>query len=101
MDSKKQALLRITNLGRKEHGFEIKLNPNLSNLRRTNTNSKLILKVQQIDGVNGMDGLQFGVAFPLFFWAQKGMSQAARINVDIAQQQSYRNKYSKTGRCAG
>jgi len=40
---------------------------------------------QQIDGIEGMDGIQLGVSFPLFFWAQKGVSQAARIRADIAQ----------------
>ena len=42
---------------------------------------------QQIDGIEGMDGIQLGVSIPLFFWAQKGVSQAAKINADIANQQ--------------
>jgi cobalt-zinc-cadmium resistance protein CzcA len=42
---------------------------------------------QQIDGATGMDGVQVGVSIPLFYWAQKGVTQAAKINTDIVSQQ--------------
>ena len=34
---------------------------------------------QQIEGVGGLDALQFGVGIPLFFWAQQGKMQAAKL----------------------
>lgn len=40
---------------------------------------------QQIDGVRGMSGVQFGVGIPLFFWAQQGEVEAAKIGAQIAQ----------------
>ena len=42
---------------------------------------------QQIDGTQGFDGVQLGVSIPLFFWAQKGVTQAAKINTDIITQE--------------
>jgi len=42
---------------------------------------------QQIEGIEGMEGIQLGVRIPLFFWAQKGVSQAAKINTEIANQE--------------
>ena len=40
---------------------------------------------QQIDGIGGLDGLQFGVGLPLFFWAQHGRMQAAKLETEITQ----------------
>lgn len=34
---------------------------------------------QQIDGTAGLQGLQFGVGIPIFFWAKQGHVQAAKI----------------------
>jgi len=42
---------------------------------------------QQIDGIGGLDGLQFGVGLPLFFWAQHGRMQAAKLETEISQAQ--------------
>jgi len=40
---------------------------------------------QQIEGVKNFTGFQIGVKVPLFFWSQKGRSQAAQKNTEIAQ----------------
>lgn len=40
---------------------------------------------QQIDGVGGMTGMQFGIGIPLFFWTQQGKVQAAKIANSIAE----------------
>jgi cobalt-zinc-cadmium resistance protein CzcA len=40
---------------------------------------------QQIDGVKNFTGFQVGVKVPVFFWAQKGKTQAAKKNSEIAQ----------------
>ncbi len=39
---------------------------------------------QQIEGVKGFSGFQFGVKVPIFFWSQKGKVDAAKMNNDIA-----------------
>lgn len=39
---------------------------------------------QQIEGIGGTQVFQFGVGVPLFFWAQQGRAQAARIGAEIA-----------------
>ncbi|REE80302.1 cobalt-zinc-cadmium resistance protein CzcA [Lutibacter oceani] len=40
---------------------------------------------QQIEGVENFTGFQVGVKVPLFFWSQKGKTQAAKKNTEIAQ----------------
>jgi cobalt-zinc-cadmium resistance protein CzcA len=40
---------------------------------------------QQIEGVKDFTGFQVGVKVPLFFWSQKGKTQAAKKNTEIAQ----------------
>ncbi len=40
---------------------------------------------QQIEGVKNFTGFQVGVKVPLFFWSQKGRSQAAKKNTEIAR----------------
>lgn len=40
---------------------------------------------QQIEGLGGLDGLQFGVGVPIFFWTQMGKVQAAKLGGEIAQ----------------
>lgn len=40
---------------------------------------------QQIEGVGGLQGLQFGVGIPIFFWAQHGRMQAAKLGNDRAE----------------
>jgi cobalt-zinc-cadmium resistance protein CzcA len=40
---------------------------------------------QQIEGVKNFTGFQLGIKIPVFFWSQKGKTQAARKNSDIAQ----------------
>lgn len=40
---------------------------------------------QQIEGVKNFTGFQVGVKVPLFFWSQKGKTQAAKKNSEIAQ----------------
>jgi len=40
---------------------------------------------QQIEGVQNFSGFQVGVKVPLFFWSQKGRTQAAKKNTEIAQ----------------
>ncbi len=40
---------------------------------------------QQIEGIKNFTGFQIGVKIPLFFWSQKGRSQAAKKNTQIAQ----------------
>jgi len=40
---------------------------------------------QQIEGVQNFSGFQVGVKVPLFFWSQKGKTQAAKKNTEIAQ----------------
>jgi len=40
---------------------------------------------QQIDGIPGFSGFKVGMSVPLFFWAAKGKSQAAKLNTEIAQ----------------
>jgi len=40
---------------------------------------------QQIEGVKNFSGFQLGIKIPLFFWSQKGRSQAAQKNTEIAQ----------------
>ncbi len=40
---------------------------------------------QQIEGVKNFSGFQVGVKVPLFFWSQKGRSQAAKKNTEIAK----------------
>jgi len=39
---------------------------------------------QQIEGVKNFTGFQVGVKVPLFFWSQKGRTQAAKKNTEIA-----------------
>ena len=39
---------------------------------------------QQIEGVGGLEGFQFGVGVPIFFWTQLGKVQAAKIESQIA-----------------
>ena len=39
---------------------------------------------QQIEGVKKLTGFQVGVKVPLFFWSQKGKSQAEKKNSEIA-----------------
>ena len=39
---------------------------------------------QQIEGVKNFSGFQVGVKVPLFFWSQKGKTQAAKKNTEIA-----------------
>jgi cobalt-zinc-cadmium resistance protein CzcA len=46
---------------------------------------------QQIDGVGGLNGVQVGLAFPLFFWAQRGRAQAAKIGVEKSSME-YQNQ---------
>ena len=40
---------------------------------------------QQIEGVKNFTGFQVGIKVPLFFWSQKGKTQAAKKNSEIAQ----------------
>jgi cobalt-zinc-cadmium resistance protein CzcA len=40
---------------------------------------------QQIDGVKNFTGFQVGIKVPVFFWSQKGKTQAAKKNSEIAQ----------------
>ena len=40
---------------------------------------------QQIEGVKNFTGFQVGIKIPLFFWSQKGKTQAAKKNSEIAQ----------------
>ncbi len=40
---------------------------------------------QSIDKVNGFDGIQIGMSFPLWFWSQSGKVKAARIERDKAE----------------
>lgn len=40
---------------------------------------------QQIDGVKNFTGFQLGLKIPVFFWSQKGKTQAAKKNSEIAQ----------------
>ncbi|PHQ56622.1 MAG: CusA/CzcA family heavy metal efflux RND transporter [Lutibacter sp.] len=40
---------------------------------------------QQIEGVKNFTGFQLGVKIPIFFWSQKGKTQAAKKNNEIAQ----------------
>jgi heavy metal efflux system protein len=40
---------------------------------------------QQIEGVKNFSSFQVGVKVPLFFWSQKGKTQAAKKNTEIAQ----------------
>ena len=40
---------------------------------------------QQIEGVKNFTGFQVGMKVPLFFWSQKGKTQAAKKNSEIAQ----------------
>ncbi len=40
---------------------------------------------QQIEGIKNFTGFQIGVKIPLFFWSQKGRSQAAKKNTQIAR----------------
>lgn len=42
---------------------------------------------QSIDNVNGFDGLQLGMSFPLWFWSRSGKVNAARIERDKAENQ--------------
>ena len=39
---------------------------------------------QQIEGIKGFSGFQFGVRVPVFFWSQKGKVDAAKKSNDIA-----------------
>ncbi|MCF6295858.1 MAG: CusA/CzcA family heavy metal efflux RND transporter [Flavobacteriaceae bacterium] len=39
---------------------------------------------QQIEGVSNFSGFQVGVKVPLFFWSQKGKTQAAKKSTEIA-----------------
>jgi heavy metal efflux system protein len=39
---------------------------------------------QQIEGVKNFSGFQLGIKVPLFFWSQKGKTQAAKKNSEIA-----------------
>ena len=47
---------------------------------------------QQIEGVKNFTGFQVGIKIPLFFWSQKGRSQAAKKNTQIAQMNYERAK---------
>ena len=40
---------------------------------------------QQIEGVKNFTGFQVGVKIPVFFWSQRGKTQAAKKNSEIAQ----------------
>ncbi len=40
---------------------------------------------QQIDGIKNFTGFQLGIKIPLFFWSQKGRTQAAKKDNEIAQ----------------
>ncbi|WP_456375916.1 TolC family protein, partial [Lutibacter sp.] len=40
---------------------------------------------QQIEGVKNFTGFQVGLKVPIFFWTQKGKTQAAKKNNEIAQ----------------
>jgi len=40
---------------------------------------------QQIEGLKNFTGFQVGIKVPLFFWSQKGKTQAAKKNSEIAQ----------------
>lgn len=40
---------------------------------------------QQIEGITNFTGFQVGIKVPLFFWSQKGKTQAAKKNTEIAQ----------------
>ncbi|MCH7524004.1 MAG: CusA/CzcA family heavy metal efflux RND transporter, partial [Bacteroidetes bacterium] len=40
---------------------------------------------QQIEGVKNFSGFKIGVKVPIFFWSQKGKTQAAKKNTEIAQ----------------
>jgi heavy metal efflux system protein len=40
---------------------------------------------QQIEGLGGLDAVQFGVGIPLFFWAQQGKMQAAKLGNEKAE----------------
>lgn len=42
---------------------------------------------QQIEGVSGLSGFQFGVGLPLFFWTQQGKIGAARLEQEQKQAQ--------------
>ncbi|MFH6958593.1 CusA/CzcA family heavy metal efflux RND transporter [Flavobacterium aquidurense] len=40
---------------------------------------------QSLDGVNGFQGIQFGVGIPIFFSSQRGRVQSAKIEAEIAR----------------
>lgn len=40
---------------------------------------------QSLDNVKGFQGMQFGIAIPIFFWGQQGRVQSAKIQTQIAQ----------------
>lgn len=40
---------------------------------------------QSLDKVKGFQGVQFGLGVPIFFWAQQGKIQAAKLQTQIAQ----------------
>ncbi len=40
---------------------------------------------QKIEGIKNFTGFQIGVKVPLFFWSQKGQTQAAKKNMQIAK----------------
>jgi cobalt-zinc-cadmium resistance protein CzcA len=42
---------------------------------------------QQLDGVQGFNGIQIGIGIPLFFWSHRGKVQAAKIGIEVAQAQ--------------
>jgi heavy metal efflux system protein len=48
---------------------------------------------QSLDMVKGFQGIQFGLGIPIFFWAQQGKIQAAKLQTQIAQSdfENYQN----------
>ncbi|TAL62584.1 MAG: TolC family protein, partial [Bacteroidetes bacterium] len=53
---------------------------------------------QSLDNVKGFQGMQFGVAIPIFFWGQQGRVQSAKIQTQIAQSdyENYQNTLKAT-----
>ncbi len=47
---------------------------------------------QQIEGIRNFTGFQLGIKIPLFFWSQKGRTQAAKKNSEIARMRYKQSK---------
>lgn len=54
--------------------------------------------IQQVEGVGGLDGIQFGVGIPLYFWSQRANVEAAEIGREIAQAEYEDNLRMMTSR---